>query len=235
MYTTPSGTQFQLDRVTGVRTTIDGGKISSKTPTIAQSDGSIAYADSDGKALLDDNGKIMLKTASTKAQDLTESGAVKESIFNQLGLMMEAVENNPSAVGSVGENPIDWIMNNVNDISKIDSDDRTTRERLDQFSGAISAQLRKLTGETGVMTESDFERYVKMMPNKNDSPKAYANKYKNLVADLKKKYGDQINAFYGDKKETNTTTKEPKNKRKVVNQNGNLFDANTGEYLGKAK
>ena len=199
VYTTPTGVQYRMNKETGEMTTLEGATISSKTPTVATTDGSIAYADTDGNALVDDNGNILYKTISKKSQDITEAGAIKESLFAQLDLMGEAIKENPNAVGSIGENFTDFVGNVANDVLKIDTVDRETRERLDQFSGAIAAQLREMSGEAGVMTEPDFERYVSMMPNKNDSPKAYANKLKRLKSDLKAKYGNQIKAFYGEK------------------------------------
>ena len=212
IYTTPSGQQFKMNRETGQTEIVSDPKISSKTPTIAMPDGSVAYADEDGNAMVGADGKIIYKTTSTTSQDLTSAGAVKKSLFAQLDLMEEVVKKNPSAVGSVGQNFTDFIGNIANDVLKIDTKDREVRERLDAFTGAIAAQLREMSGEDGVMTESDFERYMKMMPSKNDSPKAYANKMKMLRQDLNQKYGDQIKAFYGKKSQTILDNKKEKEK-----------------------
>jgi len=199
IYTTPTGQQFKMNRSTGDMEIVSNPKVSSKTPTKSMPDGSVAYVDEQGNALIDKSGNIMYKTTSKTSQDLTQAGATKKSLFSQLDLMAEVVKENPSAVGSVGNNFTDFIGNVANDVLKIETLDRKDRERLKQFSGAIAAQLREMSGESGVMTESDFKRYVDMMPSENDTHEAYGRKLKRLKDDLYTKYGNQIKAFYGDK------------------------------------
>ena len=69
-----------------------------------------------------------------------------------------------------------------------------------QFTEPLAAQMRDAV-ESGVMTDRDLERYLKMLPQVDDSPESYKSKYKTLRDDLKSKYGNLKQAVMDTKKE----------------------------------
>lgn len=205
----PSGKEIiKVNTSTGDITRIGGEKftITSKTPTIATPDGSVVYADENGNALVHEKtGKPIYKTVSKKAQEITEGGASFKSIINTLDKGFDKVMKSPDSIGSIGSSPVDFVVNNVNDFIKLPTKDRLARSQLQQFDGAIAAELRKMV-ESGVMTEPDFQRYVNMMPSENLSVKEYKQKYNLLKKDLKKKYLNKSRAFQLDKNQLDKNT-----------------------------
>lgn len=156
---------------------------------LALPNGSVIYTEADGTPKLDKYGKKMYKTRSKEEKEMLEKGATMEGILDTLNRGFEVVINNPETVGSLGNNPADWIGNNINDILKIPTKTRLEREKLLQFTEPLAAQMRDAV-ESGVMTDRDLERYLKMLPQIDDSPESYKSKFKTLRDDLKKKYGN---------------------------------------------
>ncbi len=167
---------------------------SSKGLELALEDGSVIFTEADGTPKLDKNGKKMYKSKSKEAKDLTEKAATMEGILVTLDRGYEVVSNDPATVGSLGNNPADWIGNILNDIIKVPTKTRLEREKLIQFTEPLAASLRSAV-ETGVMTEADLQRYLKMLPQLDDAPESYKSKYNTVRKDLKGKFKSLQKAF----------------------------------------
>jgi hypothetical protein len=99
---------------------------------------------------------------------------------------------------------MNWVGNQVNDIIKEPTADRLNRNQIEALGGVIAAGLRKGL-ESGVMTESDYERYQKLVPNVDDSPQEAIYKGQMLMQQLSNQYGI-LPAGY--KRQYNTETGE---------------------------
>jgi len=182
-----------------------------KGKEISLPNGSVVFSDSEGIPLRDANGKMMYKTRSKEAKGMIEKAASVKSILNTLDNGYEVVKNDPTTVGSIGNNPADWIGNVLNDIAKVPTDTRLQREALIQFTEPLAATMRSIN-ETGVMTDRDLVRYLNMLPQLDDSPKSYKSKYETLRKDIKDKY---MNLEEGMSEGTDEATNSEKLQEKV--------------------
>lgn len=162
---------------------------SSEGMELALPNGSVIYTEADGTPKLDKYGKKMYKSRSKEEKAMLEKSASMEGILETLDRGFDVVVNNPETVGSLGNNTADWVANNINDILKIPTKTRLEREKLLQFTEPLAAQMRDAV-ESGVMTDRDLQRYLKMLPQVDDAPESYKSKYKTLRDDLKSKYGN---------------------------------------------
>ena len=153
--------------------------VSKNTPTRVNPAGSSYYMKEDGTPFLDKDGKIMFKSMSKEDVDLKKSKAGLETIFKTLDQGYDSAMKNPNAIGSLGSSPFSFIQNNINDYLKIPTKDRLDRSVLTQFNGSLIAEMRSAV-ESGVMTDADYKRYVSKVPNENDSPKEFHDKYVRL-------------------------------------------------------
>ena len=212
--------------------TDQGVTINSKTATAASADGSVMYISGDGKPLTT-NGVIQYKTRSKEAVTQTQADASMQNVFNKLDLFNKTVTDNPKAIGSFGENPLNYILNNVNDYLKMETPDRMSRSNIIQFNDALAASLRKISGEVGTMTDADVLRYIKMLGDEDDNTAEYKQKLSNLrktmIEDMKNK-----KLAFG--KEVLVDNNEPKNQTEplVQNQDGTqTFGGHTYDAAGK--
>lgn len=166
--------------------------ISSKTPTISLPNGTTVYADYSGNPILK-NGQPIVKDYSKFGLDVPSTVANEQATVDSLTKLDEAVTARPEAIGSVGTGLLNYIQNNINDFLKIPTDDRLARNKIAATAGVLSANIRSMY-ENGVMTEPDFERYKKLVPNENDSVEEYKSKLKILKADMVQNYTSKAKA-----------------------------------------
>ncbi len=148
----------------------------------------------------------MVKDQGKTMTDFNTGLANISSSLGELDNMTNTVNRNPNAVGSFGENTLNWIGNNINDIFKASTDDRLDRSGIQAYTGKLAAQLRSAV-ETGVMTKDDVERYMKIMGNEDDSPQEFIKKNNELKNTLIKDMSNRAKA-YGKKLMYNTETGE---------------------------
>ncbi len=172
--------------------------------TIQLPTGETVYVDAQGKPYQNNNGQYLVKSQGT--ENVKRVGA-KRDMMNTLGSLdqiLTRVQTDPESVGSIGSDFGNWIGNQVNDILKVPTGTRLNRNQIEATGGVIAAGLRKGV-ESGVMTEQDFIRYSKLVPNKDDSPQEATYKGQQLMNTLSNQFG-VVPAGY--KKQYNTQTGE---------------------------
>ncbi len=172
--------------------------------TIQLPTGETVYVDAQGKPYQNNNGQYLVKTQGT--ENVKRVGAKRDigNTIAQVDTILQRIKTDPSSVASIGSDFGDWLGNQVNDIIKVPTGTRLNRNQIDATGGVIAAGLRKGV-ESGVMTESDFIRYQKLVPNVNDSPQEAIYKGKELMNQLSIQYGVVPKGY---KRQQNTETGE---------------------------
>ena len=142
------------------------------------------YANKDtGEPIKTKDGKIAYKKLNEKTSKTIESIDQSKKTIASLNNMVKILDKNPEAVGSIGENPYEYVANYANDILGIPTKELANRTTIQGASGVLAAMTRKIY-ENGVMTDKDYERYQKLIPNANDSEIVFRNKAKILISDM---------------------------------------------------
>ena len=165
-------------------TTDSGEPISSKTATIAMPDGTTIYTNRAGEPLTK-NGNPIVKERTKFNLDMPSTISQEQATADSIEKIVKNVKSNPEAVGSLGSGAWNFVANNINDMLKIPTDDRLARNQISAASGVLAANIRSMF-EKGVMTEPDFERYKKLVPNENDSVEEFVYKATTLQNELTK-------------------------------------------------
>jgi hypothetical protein len=182
------------------------------------------YANKDtGEPIKTKDGKIAYKKLNEKTSKTIESIDQSKKTIASLNNMVKILDKNPEAVGSIGENPYEYVANYANDILGIPTKELANRTTIQGASGVLAAMTRKIY-ENGVMTDEDYQRYKKLIPDANDSEIVFRNKAKILISDLnsqvkktEERYSKTLPDFVSDKGESaiapyEETTAEPKKK-----------------------
>ena len=142
------------------------------------------YANKDtGEPIKTKDGKIAYKKLNEKTSKTIESIDQSKKTIASLNNMVKILDKNPEAVGSIGENPYEYVANYANDILGIPTKELANRTTIQGASGVLAAMTRKIY-ENGVMTDKDYQRYQKLIPDANDSEIVFRNKAKILISDL---------------------------------------------------
>jgi hypothetical protein len=139
------------------------------------------------------NGNPIVKSRSAFNLKQPEVQMQEQGSVDTLDQLEKTVKDNPEAVGSLGSDPLNYVLNNINDMLKIPTDTRLARNQIASTSGVLAANIRSMY-ESGVMTESDFTRYMKMVPNEDDSVPEFLYKTQMLRNDMIKNYGRKAEA-----------------------------------------
>ena len=171
---------------TGVSSTDSGEPISSKTAVKALPDGTTIYTDRAGNPLTE-GGELIVKARSKFNLDQPANISQEQGTVDSINRLATNVEANPDAVGSLGSGAWNYVTNNINDMLKVPTDDRLARNQITSTAGVLAANIRSMF-EKGVMTEPDFERYKKLVPNENDSVPEFKHKLVELKAAMVKSF-----------------------------------------------
>lgn len=167
------------------------------------------YANKDtGEPIKTKDGKIAYKKLNEKTSKTIESIDQSKKTIASLDNMVKILDKNPEAVGSIGENPYEYVANYANDILGIPTKELANRTTIQGASGVLAAMTRKIY-ENGVMTDKDYQRYQKLIPDANDSEIVFRNKAKILISDLnsqvkktEERYSKTLPDFVSDKGES---------------------------------
>jgi hypothetical protein len=167
------------------------------------------YANKDtGEPIKTKDGKIAYKKLNEKTSKTIESIDQSKKTIASLNNMVKILDKNPEAVGSIGENPYEYVANYANDILGIPTKELANRTTIQGASGVLAAMTRKIY-ENGVMTDEDYQRYKKLIPDANDSEIVFRNKAKILISDLnsqvkktEERYSKTLPDFVSDKGES---------------------------------
>jgi hypothetical protein len=186
-----------------------GSGVSVKYPdrlnkTIQLPTGETVYVDAKGNPITNASGQYLVKTRGTENIKRETAKVDIKNTLGQLDTILERIKADPSSVGSIGSDFGNWIGNQVNDYLKVPTDTRLNRNQVEATGGVIAAGLRKGV-ESGVMTDKDFDRYMKLVPDVNDSPQEATYKAQMLMNQLSSQFG-VIPPGY--KKQYNTETGE---------------------------
>jgi hypothetical protein len=119
------------------------------------------YANKDtGEPIKTKDGKIAYKKLNEKTSKTIESIDQSKKTIASLNNMVKILDKNPEAVGSIGENPYEYVANYANDILGIPTKELANRTTIQGASGVLAAMTRKIY-ENGVMTDEDYQRYKK--------------------------------------------------------------------------
>ena len=179
--------------------------------------------------ITDSNGKKVYKTMNDKTYKIIEGLDQSKQTISALNNMVKIIDKDPKAIGSIGSDPLNYIANQANDILGIPTPSNVNRNTIGGQGGVLAAMTRKLY-ENGVMTEPDYQRYMKNVPAVNDSDEVFRNKAKIMVTDLSSKvkqtedrYGSSLPDFV--KQNTSSAIapyeepkKQPKLKQEVKQQ-----------------
>ena len=205
--------QVPFNKLTGEPLTTAGGDTTAgvgvKQPpklsnTMQLPTGETVYVDATGKPIQNDKGQYLVKSQGTSNVKKTQAKIDMVNTLNQLDTILTRIKTNPTSVGSIGSDFMNWVGNKINDIVKVPTADRLNRNQIEAVGGVIAAGLRKGL-ESGVMTESDYTRYQKLVPNVDDSPQEAIYKGQMLMQQLSNQYG-VLPAGY--KRQYNTETGE---------------------------
>ena len=163
----PAVTKVEV-KVDNVMAGDDSFRINKDTATVADAQGNY-YVDGKGNPFLDDKGEKVYKSKTAQAATNVESKASYNQLMSRLNTMNSKIKENPNAIGSIGSNPISFLVNNAQDFINIPTEDNLTRGQLDGYASTMIATIRASSGENGVMTKDDADRIVKLIPSKNDS------------------------------------------------------------------
>lgn len=197
------------------------------------------YANKDtGEPIKTKDGKIAYKKLNEKTAKTIESIDQSKKTIASLNNMVKILDKNPEAVGSIGENPYEYVANYANDILGIPTKELANRTTIQGASGVLAAMTRKIY-ENGVMTDKDYERYQKLIPNANDSEIVFRNKAKILISDLnsqvkktEERYSKTLPDFVSDKGESAIAPYEETPKTEAVKAPyGNEVEKNGKNYI----
>lgn len=169
------------------------------------------YADPKTGNPVTKNGTPLYKEMNAETKKTIESIDQSKRTVESLNNMLDIVNKNPKAIGSFGQDPINYIANYANDYLGIPTDTLTSRTQIQGTAGVLTAVTRKLY-ENGVMTDKDYARYEKIMPQANDNEEVFKNKAKVLIDGLNKNI-KQTEDRYKEViplRKTNETINEPK-------------------------
>jgi len=164
--------------------------INKNTPTIALPNGQTVYSDYNGKPITDNQGSYIVKDYSPFGEKQAKDIAEKQSTLRSIDRIEKAEDKSPNSIGSFGDNPINWLANNINDYLGISTDDNVNRNTILGESGVLSSSIRN-AHESGTMTDSDFSRFKELVPSENDSQPVFDRKLKALKEGLEKYYKNQ--------------------------------------------
>lgn len=156
--------------------------------TIQLPTGQNVYVDNTGKPIMDEQGQYLVKSMNEHIVKKSESLKNIKNTMRELDDIINRVKTNPDSVGSIGSGLGNWIGNQIQDIIKAPTTDRLNRNQIEAKGGVIAAGLRKGV-ESGVMTDKDFERYMKLVPSVDDSPQEAIYKGNQLMHSLYQQYG----------------------------------------------
>lgn len=197
------------------------------------------YANKDtGEPIKTKDGKIAYKKLNEKTSKTIESIDQSKKTIASLNNMVKILDKNPEAVGSIGENPYEYVANYANDILGIPTKELANRTTIQGASGVLAAMTRKIY-ENGVMTDKDYQRYQKLIPDANDSEIVFRNKAKILISDLnsqvkktEERYSKTLPDFVSDEGESAIAPYEDTPKTEVVKAPyGNEVQRNGKNYI----
>ena len=168
----------------GTEASDSGEPISSKTATVTLPDGTTVYTNRAGVPLTR-GGEPIVKERTKFNLEMPSNIAQEQSTADAITKMVQNVKDNPKAVGSLGSGAFNFVANNINDMLKVPTDTRLARNQITATAGVLAANIRSMY-EKGVMTEPDFERYKKLVPNENDSKEEFIYKATTLQKELQK-------------------------------------------------
>ncbi len=156
--------------------------------TIALPTGQNVYVDNKGTPYRNEQGQYLVNSVNEKVVEKNATDKGIRDTMRELDDILLRVERNPDSVGSMGSGLGNWVGNQIQDIVKAPTEDRLNRNQIEAKGGVIAAGLRKGV-ESGVMTESDFDRYMKLVPNVDDSPQEALYKGQQLMRSLFNQHG----------------------------------------------
>ncbi len=156
--------------------------------TIELPSGDNVYVDRQGTPIRNAQGQYLVKSRSKEGAEKAETNKGIANTMRSLDNIISRVQSNPESVGSIGSDFGNWVGNQINDIIKAPTGTRLNRNQIEAKGGVIAAGLRKGV-ESGVMTQPDFERYMKLVPDVNDSPQEAVYKGQQLMNTLFQQYG----------------------------------------------
>jgi len=148
--------------------------------------GETVYVDASGNPYKNSNGQYLVQKQGEAMKHNNTVKSMTETI-GQLDNIVARIKANPGSVASIGSDFGEWVGNNLNDILKAPTTDRLNRNQIAANGGVIAAGLRKGL-ESGVMTDKDFDRYMKLVPDVNDSPQEAIYKATQLKAQIARQY-----------------------------------------------
>lgn len=168
------------------------GGIEKDTPVMELTTGETVYMNPmNGQPIVDANGNHIVKSRSKFNLGLPEAQSQEQSMMDSIGRIENLIERSDGAMASFGSSPMDWTGNLFNDyIFKSPTEDRLAREKIKSQSEAMVATLRNAK-ESGVMTQADFERYRRLVPDVDTEPKEALIKLRNLRSDMTKYYSNK--------------------------------------------
>ena len=198
-----------------------------------------------GEAILNSKGKKVYSKLGDKTSKVIEGLDTSKRTVSALDNMVKILDKNPEAVGSLGENPYEFVSNYANDFIGIPTKELVNRNTIDGMGGVIAAMIRN-TNESGVMTKDDVERYQKLIPKSGDSEIVFRNKVKTLTADMRNtikrqegRYSKELPNFVKDDNESAITPYEegkdkPRDNKPIQVGSANglpVFKDSKGEYI----